>query len=68
MHGPQLLEADGADMRRDIQPQNLAVALKRFRADMNAGPIAVPAFNEFGNGCFRRVDPGAGGVLRNEPS
>ena len=50
VHGAQLLHTHGTDMRDDIEPEDLPVALKRLRADIQAHPVAVPALGKLGKG------------------
>ena len=65
MDGPELLQAHSTKVRNDVEPEDLPIALERFRADIQAQPIAIPTLGEFSNRFLRWVNAFAGGVLRD---
>ena len=65
MDGAELLRAHSTKVRDDIEPEDLAIALERFRTDIQAQPIAIPTLGELSNRFLRRVDTLASGILRD---
>src|SRR5437016_1760101 len=66
MDRSQLLDANRAQMRLNVERNQLSVPLESFAPDIAGCPIAIPSIKEFGDGRPVRIDAIAGGVLRYE--
>jgi hypothetical protein len=49
---PKFLDWHRADMRNDIKPDDLPIALKGFGANTQAGPVPIPTLGKFGDCCL----------------
>src|SRR3954452_22888597 len=67
MDSPQLLNANSADVRLDVQPEQLAVSFKRLGSNIRRRPVTLPPVNEFGHRRFRGINTFASGILRHQP-